>query len=130
MNTKQNIQKTLYSIDQLQQAICQLKFRNEQPPCISLSGLRNLCLSQMVKKGDFKNIIQTLFHLLSIPAEYILEIKTAPSLTTDKHKIPFEVYIYLTDNNVKLKVYKLLLNHLKLTKQNKIHLKIVNHYLS
>jgi hypothetical protein len=126
MDTKQNIQKTLYSLNNLENDMKQLKLINEHPPCICLSGLRSLYLTQMVKNGDFVNIIQTLFKLLKIPAEWILEIKTPPYTSIEKNKIPFEVFIFLIDNHLKLKVYKLLLNHLKHSKQSKIHLRLVN----
>jgi hypothetical protein len=126
MNTNSHIQKASYSLAQLEMNLNALKLQNDYPPCICISGLRNLALVQMVRHCDFRSIIQTLFKLLKIPAEWVLEIKNPPHANINNAKIPFEAFVYLIDNNVKVKVYKLLLNHLKSTKQHKIHLEIVN----
>ncbi len=124
MNTRQNIQKNLYALDQLETEMNNIKLINEYPPCISISGLRNLSLSQFVKNGDFVIIIKTLFTLLKIPPEWVLAIKNSPHTKIINGKLPFDAVVYIIDNQIKVKVYKVLLNHLKHTKQTKIHLKI------
>ena len=126
MNSKKDIQKTSYSMVQLETEISQLKLVNEHPPCICISGLRNLALSNLVNHCNFKIIILSLFNLLNIPNEWVLDIKTPPHTLVNDKKIPFEVMVQLIDHNIKLKVYKILLNHLKHTRQKKIHLRIVN----
>lgn len=115
-----------YSLAQLEMSLDELKLVNDCPPCICISGLRNLSLTQMVKNCDFIKVIQTLFQLLNIPAEWVLEIRNPPHLKSIHDKIPFEAYIYLIDNHIKLQVYKTLLNHLKHTNQRKVHIKLVD----
>ncbi len=124
MSYKQNIQKASFSLAQIESRIQNLSILNEYPPCIVISGLRHLSLTQMIKHNDFKSIVISLFQLLNIPLEWILEIKHSLHLTNGK--VPFDAYIYLIDEHIKIKVYKLLLNHIKHTKQTKIHLKIIN----
>jgi hypothetical protein len=126
MNSKQDIQKTSYALSQLEIVIQNFTRLNNSPPCICISGLRHLSLTRLVKNGDFKNIIRTLFQLLKIPVEWVLDIKNSTHNKIDDGKIPFDAYIYLIDNHVKVRVYKLLLNHLKHAKQTKIHIQIVN----
>jgi hypothetical protein len=126
MYSKKEIQKTSYSLAQLEMDMKNLTSLHNHPPCICISGLRSLTLVQMVKHGDFRNVIYALFRLLRIPEEWILEIRNAPHSSLDSSKIPFEAYIFLIDNHIKLRVYKLILNHLKHTKQNKIHIRIVD----
>jgi hypothetical protein len=126
MNSKQNIQKTAYSLDQIESDMQKLSLLNENPPCIVISGLRHLLLTQMVKHNNYKSIIVSLFQILNIPVDWILKIKPSSYLKINEGKIPFDVHLYLIDDHIKIKVYKLLLNHLKRTKQTKLHLKIIN----
>jgi hypothetical protein len=126
MNLKQNMQKAAYSLDQMESNVQNLRLLNEYPPCLCISGLRHLSLTQMVKHNDFKSIIVSLFQILNIPTDWILEIKSPSNTKINEGKIPFDAYIYLIDDNIKIKVYKLLLNHIKKTRQTKIHLKIIN----
>jgi non-ribosomal peptide synthetase component E (peptide arylation enzyme) len=126
MSSKQDIQKTMFSLEQLESDIQKLKLGYEYPPCICISGLRHLNLFKMVKNPNYQSILISLFNLLNIPIEWVLCIKPPSYSKISESKIPFDVYVYLIDNHVKLKVYKILLNHLKHTKQTKIHLKIVN----
>lgn len=127
MNSNHNIQKAFHSLVQLDWDIKRLSLVNEFPPCIIIAGLRYLSLVQLMKNcNDYKKIIISLFQLLNIPVDWILEIKNPLHTKNNEGKIPFDVYVYLIDDHVKIKVYKLLLNHIKYTKQTKIHLKIIN----
>ena len=126
MNSKQNLQKIAFSLAQLESEIENINLLNQYPPCLVISGLRHLSLTQMIKHTDVKSVIVALFQLLNIPLDWILEIKQPSYTKCNEKKIPFDAYIYLTDEHLKIKVYKLLLNHIKHTKQTKIHLKIIN----
>jgi len=126
MNYKQTMQKIDFSLSHLEYSIEKLILQNDFPPCLVISGLRHLSLAQMVKHHDYKSIIFSLFNLLNIPLDYILYIKHASYTKFNEEKIPFDAYIYLIDEHLKIKVYKLLLNHIKRTKQTKIHLKMIN----
>jgi len=62
MNTRQNIQKNLYALDQLETEMNNIKLINEYPPCISISGLRNLSLSQMSKMVTSLLLLKLFLH--------------------------------------------------------------------
>ncbi len=126
MNSKQNIQRMAFSLAQLESDMDKLNLLNGYPPCLVISGLRHLSLTQMVKHCDYKSIIVSLFGILNIPLDWILEINHPTYTNFNERKIPFDAYIYLIDDHIKVKVYKLLLNHIKYTRQTKIHLKIIN----
>jgi hypothetical protein len=126
MNSKQNFQKASYSLFQLESEIQHLKLVNEYPPCIVISGLRHLSLTQMLKQNDIKSVIISLFQLLNIPTDWILAVKPPSHSKENEEKLPFDAYIYLIDDHIKFRVYKMLLKHIKFTRQTKIHLKIIN----
>jgi hypothetical protein len=126
MNSKQNVQKTIYSLTQLESEFQNLQLFNNYPPCLVISGVRYLALTQMLKHKDIKNVIISLFQLLNIPVDWILHVKPAPHEILNNEQLPFDAQIYLIDNHIKVKVYKLLLNHIKYTRQTKIHLKVIN----
>jgi hypothetical protein len=123
--SRQDIQKAAFSLDQLESKFQNLNLVNEHPPCLVISGVRHLTLLRIIHFTDLNSLIFSLFQLLNIPIEWILEIK---SYTKDeKKKIPLDALIYLIDDHIKLKVYRSILNHLKHSRQlSKIHLKIVH----
>jgi hypothetical protein len=125
-------QNMLHQINDLANDMEILFQRNQRSPCISLSGLRNLELYKKARQCDkdltLHSFIHMLFQLLKIPQDWIFQIGHPPQVVFDKssHTIPFEAYIYLTHDSLKLSVYRTLLKHIRKTKQNAVHVKVVN----
>ena len=125
-------QNMLHQINDLANDMEILFQRNQRSPCISLSGLRNLELYKKARQCDkdltLHSFIHMLFQLLKIPQDWIFQIGHPPQVVFDKssHTIPFEAYIYLTHDSLKLSVYRTLLKHKRKTKKNAVHVKVVN----
>jgi hypothetical protein len=127
----QELQSMFQQLNNLSSDLELLKQRIQRAPCISLSGLRNLELYKTARQCDKQLTIHTLiymlFKLLKIPKEWILQIGHPPKIFESNHSIPFEAYIYLTNDSTKLLVYQLLLKHIRKTKQKAVHVKIINY---
>jgi len=128
----QEFQKMFCQIDTLQSDMEILKQRIQRAPCIALSGLRNFDLYKTARQCDKEitttTLIHMLFKLLKIPTDYILQIRTSRVNKKSKHTIPFQTFVYLTDDSIKLFVYLRLLQHIRKTKQTSVHVKIINYY--
>ncbi len=126
------LNKMQYQLDNLQYDIQILRQRNQQSPCISITGLRSLELYKTTRKCnkeiDMSSVILMLFSLLKIPTDWILFIGHPPRVR-HKNTIPFEAYIYLTSDSIKLSVYRTLLNYLRKIKNPSVHVKIVGKFL-
>ena len=126
----QGLQSMFQQISNLSSDMEILRLRNQRPPCISLSGLRNLELYKTARQCDKELTIHTLiyllFKLLKIPREWILQIGHPPKIFDSHHNVPFEAYIYLTHDSTKLFVYRMLLKHIRKTKHKAVHVKIIN----
>ena len=123
---------SLYALQTMQCQMDKLNYntqlihcQHQQGPCIAITGLRNL-----YKRGasslNLYATIYKLFNSLQIPAEWILFIGHPPRITTKPDLIPFEAYIFLVCDSIKLIVNKKLLNYLKKTKQRLVHIKMIN----
>lgn len=129
------IQKMQNNLDDLEYDAQTLRQRHHQSPCISITGFRYLDLFQTAKKCNttfkIESMITTLFHLLKLPTDWILFTghppqKNVPNRLTKNDFLPFETYIYLTCDSIKLFVYRKLCNYLKKTKQKLVHIRLIN----
>jgi hypothetical protein len=129
--TIQEIQNMFNQINKLNIDLDILVHRHQRSPCISLTGLRNLELyktvKQLNKEVSVHTLIDMLFKLLKIPNDWILQTSYIHQKNNkSKYILPFEVFIYLTNDSVKLLVYRLLLKHIRKTKQKSVHVKLIN----
>jgi len=127
MTSKITVQKVLNQLDIIDFKADVLQRKSQRPAIISISGLRNLSICKMSKQPNpnYKELVYTLFELLNISTDWILSISCPPSnpnCTSPQTKIPFEANIRLVSDSIKLRVFKLLLNHIQ--GQPNIHLKI------
>jgi len=124
------LQKMLYLLDNLEYQVNSLKKIHESP-CIVVTGVRNLHIYKNIppqcKKITLTSLINELFIKLKVPTDYILFVGHPPRVTNNnKNTIPFTAYIFLTTESIKLYVHRLLLGHIKKTKQKDVHIKILN----
>jgi hypothetical protein len=112
------------SIQELQSMFQQL---NNLSSDLELLKQRIQRARQCDKQLTIHTLIYMLFKLLKIPKEWILQIGHPPKIFESNHSIPFEAYIYLTNDSTKLLVYQLLLKHIRKTKQKAVHVKIINY---
>jgi len=125
MTSKGTVQKVFHQLNNIEQEMNNLQKKSEHPAIICISGLRNLQICKMSKQPNpnYKELVYTLFELLNISTDWILSISCPPSKKNYKSsKIPFEANIRLVSDSIKLRVYKLLLDHIQ--GQSNIHLKI------
>jgi hypothetical protein len=127
----QELHKMYNQINNLDSDVRILQDRNQRSPLISLSGLRNLELYKTARHCDkelnTQSLIYMLFKLLKIPRDWILQIGQPPQVyEKSSHVVPFEAYIYLTHDSIKFTVYRMLLKHIRKTKQKTVHVKIIN----
>ena len=128
-----NVQKMQNSLDDLENDAQMLQHQHIQSPCISITGFRYLDLFQTAKKCNNSyntdSMIITLFHLLKLPTDWILSTGHPPqkyvsNLTNQKLYLPFEAYIYLSCNSIKLHVYRKLVNYVKKSNQKNVHIRL------
>ncbi len=129
-----DVHKMQNSLDDLENDAQMLLHQHIQPPCISITGFNYLDLFQTAKKCNnsynIDSMIITLFHLLKLPTDWILSTghppqKNVSNVTNQKMYLPFEAYIHLSCNSIKLTVYRKLVNYVKKTKQRYVHIRLI-----
>jgi hypothetical protein len=120
-------QKLLHEIKILEQNIYFLKCRTLTSPCISINGIDKLQICPLMKQTSAEtskdDIIQKLFKQLNIPNFWIHSIEI-PQSNPKSYHLPSTVNIYLITDNIKMRVYNILIKYLKHTDQKSVSIKL------
>ncbi len=119
-------QKLLHDIKVLEENLHYLKCRTLTSPCISIIGIDKLQIRPLHHTCDepyINDVIQKLFIQLNIPHFWIHSIEI-PQSSQKSHHLPSTVNIYLITDNIKMRVYNILIKYLKHTDQKSVYIKL------
>jgi hypothetical protein len=122
-------QKLLHDIKILEENLHCLKSRTLTPPCISIIGIDKLQIRPLHHTHDepyINDVIKKLFIQLKIPHFWIHSIEIPQNTQKSHHHLPSTVNIYLITDNIKARVYNILIQYLKHTDQKSVSIKL--HY--
>jgi hypothetical protein len=120
-------QKLLHEIKVLDQNIHFLKCRTINAPRISINGFDKLQICPLIKhtsaKTSVNDVVQKLFIQLNIPYFWIHSIEEIPH-SDSRSYLPSTVNIYLVSDNIKMRVYNILVKYLRHTDQKSVSVKL------